>query len=568
MTTQNLACEVLVVGAGPTGLMAATLLQRSGVRVRIVDDRPHASRESRAFVVQARSLEIFAQLGLVDTLLGKGAINSGIQFHVGGKHTGGMNFDDVPSPDTPYRFVFMLPQSETEAVLIDEVTRQGLEIERGVKVVGLTQDADGVTAHATTSDGRAVEVRSAYVLGADGAHSVVRHALDLAFEGAPYAQTFLLADCRVQWPLDHNHFRVFLHREALGLFLPLKGAGLSRVMAADKHGPAHNGEAGGPAGVSPLELPELQDAIREASQLDVTLSDPVWITRYRVHHRHVNRYRVGRAFVAGDAAHIHSPAGGQGMNTGLQDAANLAWKLAAVLRRGADPALLDTYHDERLPVGEQVVATTDKLFSAAAGQTGWEATVRDWIAGPLTATVSHLGSVQQKAFRTVSEIDVAYAVNPFVAEPHAGAFGGHGPAPGHRAPNATVARHRDVFDLFTGYGFTVLAFSRQALEEEELTRLKTALDALCVGTDAIRAHILARVPFGRDERVEFVETATVFTTYGVTEANPRAIYVVRPDGYVAWRADGLDVEGCGRFLGRFGLAGSYPTADTTHSRPI
>ncbi len=558
MTTPNPDCEVLVGGAGPTGLMAATLLRRGGVRVRLVDDRPHASRESRAFVIQARSLEIFAQLGLVDTLLGKGVINSGIQFHVGGEHTGGMNFDDVPSFDTPYRFVFMLPQNETEAVLIDDVSRQGLEIERNVKVTGLTQDADGVTTHATAADGSALEIRSAFVLGADGAHSVVRHALDLAFEGAQYAQTFLLADCRVRWPLDHNHFRVFLNRETIGLFLPLKGAGLSRVMAADKHAPVHDDGPGGPAGVSPLELPELQAAMRQATGTDLELSDPAWITRYRVHHRGVKQYRVGRAFVAGDAAHIHSPAGGQGMNTGLQDAANLAWKLAAVLRRGADPALLDTYNAERQPVGAQVVATTDKLFSAAAGRTGWEATVRDWIAGPLTAAASHLTSVQQKAFRTVSEIDIAYAEGHFVEEAHADAFGGHGPAPGHRAPNASVARHRDVFDLFAGYGFTLLAFSRRALEDEELTRLKAALDELCAGGDALRAHIVSRVPFGRDERVEFVETATVFTTYGVMEANPQALYLIRPDGYVAWRAEGLDLEGCRQFLTRFGLGRISP----------
>ncbi len=552
---QNLDCEVLVVGAGPTGLMAATLLHRSGVRVRIVDDRKEASRESRAFVIQARSLEIFAQLGLVDTLLGRGVINSGIDFYVGGKHTGGLNYDDVPSLDTPYRFVFMLPQSETEAVLIDDVSRQGLEIERGVKVDGLTQDADGVTTHATALDGRSITIRSAYVLGADGAHSIVRKALGLSFEGAKYAQTFLLADCRVKWPLDHNRFRVFMNRDLIGLFLPLKGAGLSRVMATDPHAPAEDG-TGNSAGVSPLELPELQAILRQAAQMDVELSDPVWITRYRVHHRGVDRYREGRVFVAGDAAHIHSPAGGQGMNTGLQDAANLAWKLAAVLRQGAEPVLLDTYHAERHPVGAQVVATSDKLFSAAAGQTGWEAIVRDWIAGPLTATISHLTSVQQRAFRTLAEIDIAYGTSRFVEDANATAFHDHGPAAGQRAPNATTARHREVFDLFTGYHFTVLAFSRQPLEGDEVTNLWIGLDGLRAGTDAVAAHVVARLPFGRDERVEFVETATVFTAYGITPDVPQAIYLVRPDGYVAWRGVGLDVEGCRQFLARFGLGGT------------
>ena len=554
-------CEVLVVGAGPTGLMAATLLRRARVRVRVVDDRAHASRESRAFVIQARSLELFAQLGLADELLARGVINSGIDFYVGGQYAGGLNYDDVPSYDTPYRFVFMLPQNETEAVLIEDVARQRLTVERGVRVTALEQDADGVTVRATAADGHPLAIRSAYVLGADGAHSVVRKALGLSFAGAAYPQSFLLADCRVDWPLDHHRFRAFMNRETIGLFLPLKGKNLSRVMATEPHPPAAAGDPSTPTAAGPLELSELQAAFRQASGMEVALTDPVWVTRYRAHARSVDAYRRGRVFVAGDAAHIHSPAGGQGMNTGLQDAANLAWKLAAVLRRGAAPALLDTYHGERHPVGQQVVATTDKLFSAAAGKTGWEAAVRDWIARPIMATITHVPSLQQNAFRMVAEIDIAYEPGHAAGDDGAAPLGGGGPTPGQRAPNATIARHRDVFDLFAGdggndgggYRFTVLAFSRRALEADELARLRTDLDALAAGTDVLRAHIVARVPFGRDERVEFVETATVFRAYGLDEGTSQALYVVRPDGYVAWRGAGLDVEACRRFLARFGL---------------
>lgn len=547
---QDTGCEVLVVGAGPTGLMAATLLKRLGVRVRIIDQRPEVSRESRAFAVQARSLELFLSLGLADTLLGKGVIDSAVDFYVGGRHVGGLDFDEAGSPDTPYQFLFLVPQSETEAILIDDLAHQGVEVERGIEVTGLEQDSDGVVTRGTAAGRDDVTIRSSYVIGADGAHSKVRKALGFSFEGEQYAQTFMLADCRVEWPLDHNRFRIFMHGPSIGLFLPLHGSSLSRVMATDQSGKA---DEGGPAATD-LDLAELQAAFSETTGMKLELSAPAWITRYRVHHRGVDHYAKGRVFVAGDAAHIHSPAGGQGMNTGLQDAANLAWKLAVVLRCGADPDLLETYDAERRPVGAQVVAATDRLFRVVAGKTGWEATVRDWIARPVSAAISHLTSAQHRVFRAVSELDIAYDGSR-IGEDEASKLDG-GPIPGRRAPNAAIARHRDVFDLISGYTFTVLALSRKPLDAGETDQISSQLGTIGRETDRIKTHLVARVPFGRDPHVVFVEKADVFDAYGLKEADSQAIYVVRPDGYVAWRGDGVDVERCRRFLARFGFGAS------------
>lgn len=544
-------CEVLVVGAGPTGLMAATLLKRSGVRVRIVDERAEASKESRAFAIQARTMELFQHIGVAGKLLDRGVINPGIAFYVRGKHVGGLDYDQAASPDTPYQFMVLLPQSQTEAILIEDLSAQGVEVERGVTITGLEQDTDAITAHGTDAGGCTVAIRSVYAIGCDGAHSVVRRTQGFTFEGAKYAQTFLLADCRVAWPVDHDpldhaRFRVFTTGSTIGLFLPLNGAACSRVMATDHSGKA---DQPGPAAAQ-MDLPELQAAFSQAAGMDVTLSEPVWTTRYRVHHRGVDTYRKGRAFVAGDAAHIHSPAGGQGMNTGLQDAANLAWKLAAVLRRGAPPGLLDSYDAERRPVGQQVVATSDKMFSAAAGQTGWEAVVRDWIAKPAAAAVSHLASVQHKAFRTLSELDIAYPPGP--GADAAPALGGAGPQVGQRAPNAGIDRHRDVFDLTAGYGWTVLALSRKPLEREEADRAADALDSLA--GDGVAVHLVSRLAVGRDPRIVFVSSAETFDAYGVRGQDQQATYLVRPDGYIAWRGDGLDADGCRRALARFGQA--------------
>ncbi|OJH42593.1 hypothetical protein BON30_05240 [Cystobacter ferrugineus] len=531
--------------------MAATLLKRRGVDVRIVDARATASRESRAFAMQARSLELFLSIGLADALLDKGVVNHAIDFFVSGRHVGGLDFDAADSPDTPYPFIFMLPQSETEAILIEELGRQGVRVERGVQVTGLAQDEHGVETRGTTSGGDAVHIRSAYVIGADGAHSVVRKAVGLSFEGAKYAQSFLLADCRVEWPLDHARFRVFMNGSSIGLFLPLQGSSLSRVMATDHSGKA---DAGGPDATT-LELGELQAALSAAAGMELTLSEPTWTTRYRIHRRGVDRYRVGRVFVAGDAAHIHSPAGGQGMNTGLQDAANLAWKLAAVIRGGAEAELLDTYGTERHPVGQQVLTQTDRLFSTAAGKTGWEATLRDWLARPAAAVISKLGPAQHRAFRSLSELDIAYGPSRFVED--AEAQGNHGgPRAGERAPNAALARHSDVFDLIGGYQFSVLALSRKALDRDETKRLSAQLGVLGQGANGLATHLVTRVPVGRDPHAAFVDSADVFETYGLTQADDQALYVVRPDGYVCWRSEGLDIAACQQFLTRFGYGGS------------
>lgn len=548
ITTGQAACDVLVVGAGPTGLMAATLLARRGVRVRIVDARDEASRESRAFAIQARTMELFQQIGLVEEFLDRGIVNPGIDFFVGSRRVGGFDYDRAASPDTPYPFIFLLPQARTEAILIADLTRHGVTVERGVTVTGVEQDQDHVAVRADDVSSGPVQIGARYVIGADGAHSAVRKGLGLTFEGAKYAPTFLLADCRIDWPagssLDHDRFRVFLHGASVALFLPLDGIRCSRVMATDHSGRV---DAGGEAATH-LDLPELERAFSEASGLSVRLSDPVWTTRYRVHHRGVDHYGRGRAFLAGDAAHIHSPAGGQGMNTGLQDAANLAWKLAAVIRDGATADLLDTYDAERRPVGQQVVETSDRMFTAVAGQTGWEATVRDWLARPVSAAIARLDAVQHRAFRRLGQLEIAYLASRYV-EDAATTLGQSGPQVGHRAPNAAVTHDLSVFDLTTGYGFTVLAFSRKALEQDARHRIVDELDAL--RREGVAAHLVARNAIGRDGRSVAATSPDAFDRYGLREKDGQATYVIRPDGYVAWRGEGLDVAGCARFLERF-----------------
>jgi 2-polyprenyl-6-methoxyphenol hydroxylase-like FAD-dependent oxidoreductase len=426
---------VLVVGAGPSGLMTAALLLRQGVAVRIIDAGDGPATESRAFAVQARTIELFRSLGLAGELLRRGVVNTGIEFHIAGRPVGGLDFDRARS-DTPYPFILMAPQNEVEDVLLRDLAARGLTVERHTRLESFTQDETSV--HARLSTG---ETTCGYIVGADGAHSVVRKQLGLDFAGDPYEQRYLLADCRVQWPFDHTRFRIFMNRSRIGLFLPLDGATRSRVMTTDLTG-----------GTEPLTLPELQAALREAMNIPVTLSDPVWTTRYQAHLRHVDRYRVGRGFLVGDAAHIHSPAGGQGMNTGLQDAANLAWKLALVLRAGADDALLDSYHDERHPVGVELLRFTDRLYRVAADLHGWRARLRDLIGPFLIGRLSAAPLPHRKAFRRLSQTGMAYRTGEFTVNESSPPTEDPGPGNAPRTPPSAPDARCSTSSTATSFG--------------------------------------------------------------------------------------------------------------------
>ena len=540
-------CEVLVVGAGPSGLMTATLLARHGVAVRVIDAGPGPATESRAFAVQARTVELFRSLGLADELIAHGLITTGIKFHIKGRPVGGLDFDRARAADTPYEFILMAPQNEVEEVLLHDLSRQGVHVERGVRLDSLTQDELSVRAVLSTG-----EVTCRYVVGADGSHSAVRKHLGLSFEGSPYAQNYLLADCRVEWPFDHTAFRVFMNGERIGLFLPLHGTALSRVMVSDlapRDDPA------------PLTLDELQPALRQAMNVPVTLSEPVWTTRYKAHLRRVDQYRVGRGFLVGDAAHIHSPAGGQGMNTGLQDAANLAWKLAAVVRTGADPVLLDSYHDERHPVGVQLLRFTDRLYTVSAGLRGWRARLRDTIGPFLIGRMSAAPIPHRKAFRRLSQTGLAYRPGPFTVNERL--YSLHGPLAGHRAPDARISTRRTMFDVLQGYRLHVVALSRRHLTDAETAELAERLHGLEAAGGGIAGHLIGRVTGRSDERVEHVDSVQVFDRYGLRHPDSQALYVIRPDGHVAWRSDEIDLDACEAFLTRFhgGIAATTPALE-------
>ncbi|GLY54348.1 FAD-dependent monooxygenase [Lentzea sp. NBRC 102530] len=517
-------CDVLVVGAGPSGLMTAALLVRQGVKVCVVDAGAGPATESRAFAVQARTIELFRSIGLAGELLERGVVTTGIRFHIRGRHVGGLDFDRARAATTPYQFILMAPQSEVEEVLLRDLARHGVTVRRGTRLTHLHQTEDAVTAKVGERT-----ITAQYVVGADGAHSTVRQQLGISFDGDRYGQRYLLADCKVDWPLDHAHFRVFMNRERIGLFLPLRGAETSRVMVTDSGDPK-----------AEFDLQNLQQELRKAMNLDVTLSAPIWTSRYQVHLKGVDDYRRGRGFLVGDAAHIHSPAGGQGMNTGLHDAANLAWKLATAINDDVD--LLDTYSAERHPAGVRLLKFTDRLYRVAAGLRGTKAWLRD-TAGPfLIGRMSAAPLPHRKSFQRLSQISLGY--RPSALNVNELLYSLKGPLAGQRVPDARINDREQVFDLLQDYQLHVVALSRRHLTTDEISAHTEAL----AGLDVVH-HLIARVERRTDDRVHRADSPQVFEHYGLTEPDSQALFVIRPDGHVAWRCDELDFEACRRFLG-------------------
>jgi len=339
--------DVLIVGAGPVGLTLAASLQARGVDVVLVDRAAEAARTSRAAVIHARTLEVLHTIDVSDELVRRGVIVPRFTLRDRDRALLTIDFDGLP---TPHPYTLMLPQDITEDVLTGRLAELGGRVHRPYELARLEQDGDGVTA--TMAGGETV--RAAYVVGADGMHSAVREQTGIGFTGDTYGQSFVVADVHLDWEFDDREVMLYFAPAGLLVVAPLPG-GRHRIVATADVAPEHPDRD---------DIQALLDA-RGPRKRPALVRDVVWSSRFRVHHRLADRYREGRVFLAGDAAHVHSPAGGQGMNTGVQDAVALAARLARVLRDGADDGVLDGYEAERRPIAADVVAFTDRMTRVA-----------------------------------------------------------------------------------------------------------------------------------------------------------------------------------------------------------
>ncbi|MGV0645960.1 FAD-dependent monooxygenase [Mycolicibacterium sp. XJ2546] len=523
--------QVLIAGAGPVGLTAAIELTRRGVDCRIVDPLSESPQYAKAVGVQPRTLEVFESMGVLDRILDAAIPMHGQIVYVNGEKAAQL---DLTLPlDVPFGFI-AIPQYATERVLAAELTACGGRIERGVRLTGFDQDADGVSATLAGDSGEET-LRAGFLVGADGAHSTVRKGLGLTFEGAAFDEQYMLGDVEVDWSMPRG-YGVRSMRQTDGntddllVCIPLPGRNryrMSMLVPAELSAAAPDGVAHGFEGGRKPELHHIQAVLDRLSPEPTTARNLRWSSVFRISHRIVDSYGRDRVFVAGDAAHIHPPTGAQGMNTGIQDAHNLAWKLALAAAGQASPELLGSYDAERRPVGEEVVGRTVR-------------SARDGIGADST----DVGFV----IRREAQLLIDYADSPIVS-PGAAGPATSGPRAGTRAPDvagltrAAVTAPVRLYTLF-GRGHTVLLYAGEQHGAGDLERFERVVDqAVRAAHGQVRGYLIAApgaavaattLPLIRDTGGDF---ARAYAT------GAEAAFVVRPDGYLGLAAPRVDADG-------------------------
>jgi 2-polyprenyl-6-methoxyphenol hydroxylase-like FAD-dependent oxidoreductase len=350
MIAAPLRTDVVIAGAGPTGLALGCVLAAEGVPFVLVDRQAEGANTSRAAVIHARTLEVLEALQVTDRLCAEGLVVPRFILRDRDRALATIRFDHLP---TRHPYTLMIPQYRTEAILLARLRELGGDVCRPLAVRSVRQDPGGVRVTAVGDGGVAREIRARFLVGADGMHSTVREHSGIAFTGDAYAQSFVLADVHMDWGLANDEVMLFLSPEGLVVVAPLPG-GAHRVVATQDDAPEHPDLA---------HVQALLDT-RGPTSPPARVRDIIWSSRFRVHHRLADAYRAGNILLAGDAAHVHSPAGGQGMNTGIQDGIALGQLLVRALRTG-DDAVLDDYERTRRPVAAEVVAFTDRMTRMA-----------------------------------------------------------------------------------------------------------------------------------------------------------------------------------------------------------
>jgi 2-polyprenyl-6-methoxyphenol hydroxylase-like FAD-dependent oxidoreductase len=537
--------DVLIVGAGPVGLTAVAALTHHGLKCRIIDKAPAPSDKSKALVVWCRTLELLDGLGLAETFVHTGMKINGGSMYAEGKRVVHLA---LTSDDSPYGFPLMIPQDETERLLTEHLTRQGVAVERQVELLSFEEGTDSVTSKIRHHDGGEQSVVAPWLIGCDGAHSTVRHTLGVEFTGHAEPNDWTLADVHLHGPIPTNEVSVFWHDVGVLVFFPINRDRFRVIF--------DSGAASEHASPPTPTLAEVQAEVDLRGPGGVTLTDPIWLANFRINERKVSDYRKGRVMLAGDAAHIHSPAGGQGMNTGMQDVFNLAWKLA-LIQRGVGQAepLLRSYSVERSAVGDQVLKNAEQFTTIATLRNP----IKRWLRNHIAPILASFQFVRDKIRDDWFELSVNYRHSPLSAETWPRLTGGL--AAGDRlcdVPLSCMAdgRPTTLFAALRGTQHSLLLLPGSHDREAVSQLLKIAADTartfpgvfgvhLVLKADAAAANPVASgVPAGLD---------TEGRLHQKLHATRTTLILVRPDGYIGFRcqpADGKRLEEylCGYLL--------------------
>jgi len=510
--------DVLIVGAGPTGLMLANQLGRQGIRTMIIDRHAGPARETRALGVQARTLEIYAGLGVEQEALRLGTPGTGGNIWAGGRRMARVPFGESGKTVTPYPYILVLGQDANEQILGRRLHDWGLSVTWNTELVALEQSEDHVIATLKGPDGTTRKITTAWVAGCDGARSAVRELNGIEFPGEPYEHVFFVADVAATGSMVPGELNVYLWKDGFHLLFPMKGENHWRLV-----------------GILPTNLRSRTDvtfdsvlpSLQAELGAGLTFKSCSWFSTYRIHHRRAARFRNRRCFLLGDAAHIHSPVGAQGMNTGLQDAWNLGWKLGLVVAGDAHADLLDSYEKERLPIAERLLSTTDRGFRLIVSDSWIAGIMRTRILARIAALAMSQRRIQQTAFRTISQTGIGYRASALTDS--SGRLPAGAPQAGERFPWLRLSWKpggpvEDSFRQFSGTQFKLLSFG-QRVPEAAWLKASDVIAACEVPTDGTNSAELGRM--------------------GIPTPS---FYVVRPDGYVGFCGERLDMAAVRRYL--------------------
>ncbi len=445
MNTPPSKTQVLIIGAGPTGLAMAAQLLRYGIDFVILERNEKTTHLSKAIAVQARTMELLDELGLAQKAIEKGRLTTALNLFYKGRRKAAVDFSGLGEGLSPFPFALSLEQSKTETLFVDYLADHNVTINWKSEFSRVEQDVDGVRAYYKNNNGQEQHIDAAYLLGCDGAGSPVRHQLGLGFAGDTVSKLFYVADVKLSSPvINKDELFAFLIPKGFILFFPMQGFGHYRIVGILPE--AKESEAS-------ITFDDIRESIRQQVVCPLEFRELLWFSSYRVHSRKADIFMKGRCFIAGDAAHIHTPAGGQGMNTGIQDAYNLAWKLAGVIKGELNAAVLDTYSTERVENARHLLQTTDRMFDVLAGTNHLVNFIRLHIFPLAVRLVSKSALAKRKVFPLISQTGIAY---PHSALTVSGALGKV--KSGMRIPYFVSAGGRHIFSYLTGPHFKLLYF--------------------------------------------------------------------------------------------------------------
>lgn len=460
MDSPNVKTQVAIIGAGPTGLSMAVQLLRYNIEFIILEKNEYTTPLSKAVVVQARTLEILQEIGLAETALKRGRLTTALNMFNKGKKRAHLDVAGLGDGKSAFPLVLSLEQSKTEKLLAEYLIENGKTIHWNSEFLKYEQNNDGVTVHYKNADGQQKKIQAEYIVGCDGSGSLIRRQSGMSFEGDTIPKIFYVADVSLRSPvINKDELFIFLIPKGFILFFPMEGTGHYRVIGILPEMREEEAEH--------FTFDDIRDSVKKQMAVPIEFIETNWFSHYKVHSRKANSFRNGRCFIAGDAAHIHTPAGGQGMNTGIQDAYNLAWKMAMVIEGKLDNSVLETYNTERMENATHLLHTTDRMFDFISG-TGWFTNFVRLHIFPLFASYATRNpGINKRFFPLVSQTGIAYPNSALTIESKIGKV-----KAGDRMHYFVFSTGRNIFDYLAEPAFKIIYFGNHNADFGSLNRFR------------------------------------------------------------------------------------------------